>query len=113
MDDVLADFAHVGYAVAHGLYEDDDGRQDRHGMVGIVRNKVLTDRQPSVMSLGSRNAVYLPFAVPTLAPGFCVLCALSRSACHPSIQIRTLNYRSLKESEVLPDALQIWQLALP
>jgi len=50
-----------GYATLHGLYDDNDGRQDRHGILGIVRRDNLADRQPQLVSLGSRNAVHIPF----------------------------------------------------
>jgi len=64
LDDVLDTFTERGYATVHSLYDDDDGRQDRHGIIGIVRNRILTDQVPHVVRLGSRNAVYLPLANP-------------------------------------------------
>lgn len=60
IDDVLEDLDGNGYTVTHGLYADDDGRQDRHGIIGIVRNEVVADNKPQIVSLGSRNAVHMP-----------------------------------------------------
>lgn len=60
LDNVLDDLDRNGYAVAHGLYEDNDGRQDRHGIIGIVRSELVADQKPQLVSLGSRNAVHVP-----------------------------------------------------
>ncbi len=62
VDSIREDFTALGYQTAFALYDDDDGRTDRHGMMAIVRNRVLTDRLPKVVRLGSRNALYVPFA---------------------------------------------------
>jgi endonuclease/exonuclease/phosphatase (EEP) superfamily protein YafD len=60
LDDVLDALNRSGYTVAHGLYEDNDGRQDRHGIIGIVRSELVADQKPQLVSLGSRNAVHVP-----------------------------------------------------
>lgn len=63
VDAVAAGFRYLGYQVHHVL-NDDSGeepqRQDRHGMMGIVRNPRLTDAQPGEVRLGTRNALVLP-----------------------------------------------------
>lgn len=60
LDNVLDDLDRGGYTVAYGLYEDNDGRQDRHGIIGIVRSELVADQKPQLISLGSRNAVHMP-----------------------------------------------------
>jgi len=64
LDNVLDDLGRSGYTVAHGLYEDNDGRQDRHGIMGIVRSELVADQKPQLVSLGSRNAVHVPVVNP-------------------------------------------------
>ena len=53
------------YVVIRTLYDDTDGREDRHGLLGIVRKDCQdADIEPSIVSLGSRNAVRLPVIDP-------------------------------------------------
>jgi hypothetical protein len=60
LDNVLEELDRNGYTTVYGLYEDDDGRQDRHGIIGIVRNEIMANDKPQIISLGSRNAVRMP-----------------------------------------------------
>jgi hypothetical protein len=63
VDAVTAGFRYLGYHVHHTLNGDDGEdppRQDRHGMMGIVRNSRLTDNKPGTVRLGTRNALMLP-----------------------------------------------------
>ncbi|HSX32563.1 MAG TPA: endonuclease/exonuclease/phosphatase family protein [Candidatus Saccharimonadales bacterium] len=60
LDKVFEDLDRNGYVVTHGLYQDNDGRQDRHGIVGIVRKERVADQRPQLISLSSRNAVHMP-----------------------------------------------------
>lgn len=60
---VVEEFERYGYSVAHGLYEDDDDRQDRHGMMVIIKNELLGEAPPAVIRLGGRSAIKA-----TLAP---------------------------------------------
>ncbi|MEO7397248.1 MAG: endonuclease/exonuclease/phosphatase family protein, partial [Ilumatobacteraceae bacterium] len=46
-------FVDFGYQVVHGLYDDTDGRRDRHGIMAISR----LAGEVGLVSLGSRNAV--------------------------------------------------------
>lgn len=64
LDDVLDELTGHGYAVVHGTYDDTDGRQDRHGIIGIVRNKILTSQKPTLVNLDGRQAVRIPLADP-------------------------------------------------
>lgn len=61
VDGLLGDLSDIGYTAVHGLYDDNDGRLDRHGILGIVRNELVADQKPQLISLGSRNAAHIPF----------------------------------------------------
>jgi len=43
LDNVYGHLDKAGYSIAGGLYEDDDGREDRHGILAIVRRVVMGD----------------------------------------------------------------------
>jgi endonuclease/exonuclease/phosphatase family metal-dependent hydrolase len=60
LDDVVQEMDASGYHTVYGLYEDDDGREDRHGIMGLMRKDSAAAAQPKIISLVTRNAVHLP-----------------------------------------------------
>jgi len=48
----------LGYEVLHGLYDDKDGRKDRHGTILLVRQGLQAADKPSgLLWIGLRNAI--------------------------------------------------------
>jgi endonuclease/exonuclease/phosphatase family metal-dependent hydrolase len=63
LDDVLEAFEGLGYAVTPILYEDAEERDDRHGILGIVRTEAV-DKPSRSIRLASRSAIHLSMADP-------------------------------------------------
>ncbi len=55
LDNVREDFDKQAYTTLHALYDDPDGRLDRHGIFAAARTDVL--REAAVVSLAGRSAV--------------------------------------------------------
>lgn len=60
----LETFRTLGYVAAHSLYDDDDGRLDRHGALMLNRLSGARLRHSSVLRMHSRNALQWHYADP-------------------------------------------------
>jgi endonuclease/exonuclease/phosphatase family metal-dependent hydrolase len=63
LEHVVEKLEDFGYVVTPQLYEDAEARDDRHGMVGIVRSEAV-DRPATAVRLAGRNAIHLSMADP-------------------------------------------------
>jgi hypothetical protein len=52
------------YGVVGCLYADNDSREDRHGMLGIVRQRLIGSEEPYAVRMGTRNALCMPLEDP-------------------------------------------------
>ena len=52
-------FSQAGYTAIHGLYNDHDGRLDRHGIMGVVKTESLRGDPQIIKTLG-RSALHIP-----------------------------------------------------
>lgn len=65
LDGVLKEFQDFGYEVIAVPYEDTEARDDRHGMLGLVRTEAFNASRPSgPISMLSRSAIHLSMIDP-------------------------------------------------